>query len=420
MTLPNHIPCQWHCHAPLTSAVIDMSESQIQADLGPQSNCGPVSSFPDDADFPTEEIDWGNKGQVDAMEKQQREALLIGCVEQERSPGKESAATDDSLFDFDKLEEDDKGVHTETTVVREMINHWNQSASAAADSTYLTYDENGLDRWGRPRPCHWSELLSSVRRPVGEAPDGRKIIRLIGNVEESEQQSRERLDSTEAGTDYSVPGSSGFGLPLLTMPGEDRQDEDGSMADLEAKPPDAMSARDLDLSACGQDENEVRNSRKPATARVVGSKRMRMARGMTVDSGAADNVMPRRMVRGKYNKIRPSQGSRAGVHYVAADNARIANEGECDFKFATKEGQAENFTFQIAEVNKALCAVSYLVDHGHQVLFDQDEKTGVDTSRIINKKTGRTIRMVRDRNVWTIEAFIEEEVEEGTGFGRQG
>ena len=145
-----------------------------------------------------------------------------------------------------------------------------------------------------------------------------------------------------------------------------------------------------------------------------------MARGMTVDSGAADNVMPRRMVRGKTNKVRPSPGSRAGVHYVAADNARIKNEGECDFKFSTAEGHDENFTFQIAEVNKAQCAVSYLVDTGHQVIFDQDEETGVDTSRIVNRKSGKTIQMQRERNVWTIDAFIEEEVQNSSPFDRQG
>ena len=65
-------------------------------------------------------------------------------------------------------------------------------------------------------------------------------------------------------------------------------------------------------------------------------------------------------------------------------------------------------------------AVSYLVDHGHQVLFDQDEETGVDISRIINKSTGRTIAMRRERNVWTIDAFIQEDVNEAPGFGRQG
>ena len=92
-----------------------------------------------------------------------------------------------------------------------------------------------------------------------------------------------------------------------------------------------------------------------------------------MDSGAADNVMPRRMVRGKFNKIRPSPGQRAGVHYLAANNARIANEGEAEFNFQTAEGDDEAWVFQIAAVSKVLCAVSYLVDHGMRAIFDKDE-----------------------------------------------
>ena len=137
-----------------------------------------------------------------------------------------------------------------------------------------------------------------------------------------------------------------------------------------------------------------------------------MARGMTVDSGAADNVIPRRMVKGKFYSIRPSKGSRAGVHYVSASSTRIPNEGECDFHFQTKDGQKENFTFQIAEVNKALCVVSYLVDQNNQVIFDRDKATGLDISRIIN--------VTRERNVWTIDAFIEEDPDEAGDVGRRG
>ena len=143
-----------------------------------------------------------------------------------------------------------------------------------------------------------------------------------------------------------------------------------------------------------------------------------MARGMTVGPGAADNVMPRRMVRGK-GKVRPSPGSRAKVHYVAASDQRIANEGETDFCFSTLEGQKQTWVFQIAQVNKVLCAVSYLVDNHHRVIFDQDERTGIDTSHILNKKTGKTIKMKRERNVWTIEAFVEDENEQ-SDFARRG
>ena len=138
-----------------------------------------------------------------------------------------------------------------------------------------------------------------------------------------------------------------------------------------------------------------------------------MARGITVDSGAADPVMPRRMVRGRGNKIRPSSASRAGVHYVSASANRIKNEGETDLHFDTGEGQAQCWTFQIAEVNKCLASVSYLVDHNHRVVFDKDMGSGRDISFITNKATGITIKMRRDCNVWVIDAFITDDAEAG-------
>ena len=140
---------------------------------------------------------------------------------------------------------------------------------------------------------------------------------------------------------------------------------------------------------------------------------------MTVDSGAADNVMPRRLVRGNFSRIRPSPGSKAGVHYVTASDARIPNEGETDFHFFTGEKDKHAWVFQVAAVNKVLCAVSYLVDHGMRVIFDQCEQTGVDTSHILIKGTGQTIKMKRERNVWTIDASVEEE-DTLSSFTRQG
>ena len=144
---------------------------------------------------------------------------------------------------------------------------------------------------------------------------------------------------------------------------------------------------------------------------------MRMARGITVDSGAADPEMPRRMVRGRGNKIRSSKASRNGVHYVSATANRIRNEGETDLHFDTEDGKKLNWTFQIAEVNKVLASVSYLVDHKHRVVFDQDNDTGEDISFITDKASGDVIKMRRDRNVWVIDAYIEEEEAE-QGFTR--
>ena len=104
--------------------------------------------------------------------------------------------------------------------------------------------------------------------------------------------------------------------------------------------------------------------------------------------------------------IRESMASRMGVHYVAANNGRIANEGEVDLKFHTAEGNKEDMCFQIAEVNTALAAVSSLVDRGYNFIFDKDVKTGADMSFMTNKITNITSRFQRERNVWVLDAYV--------------
>jgi hypothetical protein len=162
---------------------------------------------------------------------------------------------------------------------------------------------------------------------------------------------------------------------------------------------------------------ETRGTKTLKSATKIGTKRMRLRRGITVDSGASANVMPRRMVRRQ--RIRPSPGSRRGAHYLAANNGRIANEGECDFKFTTNEGHEKNLTFQIAEVNKALGSVSYLVDNGYRVTFDKDEATGHDISMMFHKATGVTSRFRRERNIWILDALVDEESNADDSFHRQ-
>ena len=99
-----------------------------------------------------------------------------------------------------------------------------------------------------------------------------------------------------------------------------------------------------------------------------------------MDSGAGNSVMPRRMVMNK-SEICESEGSKNGVQYVAASDGRIPNEGEYDFKFETVD------TFQSAEVNTALCAISYLTDKGCKVIFDKNVVTGQVLSHMMNKET---------------------------------
>ena len=139
------------------------------------------------------------------------------------------------------------------------------------------------------------------------------------------------------------------------------------------------------------------------------SKILRMSRGITIDSGAGNSVMPRRMVINK-SEIRESEGSRAGLKYIAANDNGIPNEREYNLTFKTTEGNSEDFTFQIAEVNKALGAVSYLVDRGYKVTFEKNMKTGQDLSHMTNKIKGATTRFRREINEWVLEAYVQVDV----------
>jgi len=158
-----------------------------------------------------------------------------------------------------------------------------------------------------------------------------------------------------------------------------------------------------------------KNRQRLIGARSIGGRRMRLKRGITMDSGASANVMPRRMAMAP-SRIRPSPGSIAGVKYVAANDGVIKNEGEYDFNFTTVEGHDEVVVMQIAEVNKALGSVAYFVDHGYMVIFDKDAKVGKDLSRMIHKASGRISKFRREKNIWILDAFVGVD----QGFIRQG
>ena len=79
---------------------------------------------------------------------------------------------------------------------------------------------------------------------------------------------------------------------------------------------------------------------------------------------------------------------------------RIKNDGEVTFDFETIEGHKEEFVFQVAEVNKALGSVAYVVDKAYRVVRDKSMETGEDMSHMVHKPTKKTYRFRRDRNVW--------------------
>ena len=87
------------------------------------------------------------------------------------------------------------------------------------------------------------------------------------------------------------------------------------------------------------------------------------------------------------------------MHYVAANNARLPNEGQSRLKFMSAEGVVASILFQIAAINKPLVSVSKLVDEGYEVIFTTAE------SYILHRETGKKIQMKRERGVFVVDAY---------------
>ena len=153
---------------------------------------------------------------------------------------------------------------------------------------------------------------------------------------------------------------------------------------------------------------------KAGTKRAV---KMRLKRAIAMDTVAHHNVMPRRMA-GK-RTVTQSPGSKRGLHYVAAGNERISNEGEINFEFQSLEGHKETFVFQIAAVNKALGSVACVVDRAFRVVYDKNMETAQDLTYMCHKPTKNAFRFQRERNVWILDAIVGTESVFGD-FSRPG
>ena len=116
---------------------------------------------------------------------------------------------------------------------------------------------------------------------------------------------------------------------------------------------------------------------------------IREKKGLTIDSGAADHVMPLGWL--AWIIVMASAGSMKGLHYVAASGTRIPNKGQQIVRFLTENGTWAQWVFQVAAINKPLVSVSKLIDDGWRVVFDEE------ASYLTLKKTGNVINIRRER-----------------------
>ena len=409
ISLPQRVDCIWQNHVVQRQNVVDSASANAH-----RAKPSEITSSSSDADSSDEVLERVNDLRQLSLSDQAGATRSVSNVEPEvEHIAKPRVVIDGSpMFEFDELD-----------MLEEMKNHI-EAERREAEYVYVAEDEMDSDGdqipdivhggddhcgslGGRPPPTDEpGRGETSFREMVDRASSSIKAVRKARRSAtlrcKMSNKPRRRCTRLVHQSETKDVVATSFEHSSIIGPRDGFFDFDALNSDEsldEPEPQPDVSDRDIMAVARG--------------ASKVGGRRMRMARGITVDSGAADNVMPRRMMR-KGMRIRPSEASRAGVHYVAANGSRIPNEGETNLKFEDKDGVKHSWLFQVAEVNKVLASVSSMVDSGHRVVFDKDEVTGMDLSFIICKKTGSSVKMKRERNVWIIDAFVD-----GSDFSRQ-
>ena len=119
---------------------------------------------------------------------------------------------------------------------------------------------------------------------------------------------------------------------------------------------------------------------------------------MAVDSGAAEIVIPHRLV--SQYPIRETEASKAGMCYASATNQPIPNLGEQQLPLVTREGSLRGMTLQAAPVSKPLGSVKRMCANSHRVVFDDDG------SYIQNKLTGEINWLREDNGNYMLDVWI--------------
>ena len=134
---------------------------------------------------------------------------------------------------------------------------------------------------------------------------------------------------------------------------------------------------------------------------------------VAIDSGAAETVIPHRLV--GQHPVRATESSRSGMCYASATGQPIPNLGEQCLPLITQEGTLRGMTFQAAPVSKALGSVKRMCSSGHRVVFDEDGLY------VENKITGEINWLREEAGNYMLDLWVipPEEMPAEAGFGRQ-
>ena len=136
---------------------------------------------------------------------------------------------------------------------------------------------------------------------------------------------------------------------------------------------------------------------------------------VTIDSGAAESVMPWGMLSGE--PLVEGEAKKAGVRYVAANGAKMENYGEKKVRFR-KEGVTgiNSMLFQVTDVGKPLASVSRILDKGNTVVFSR----GHGGSYVVSDRTGQRIPLIEEKGTFVMEVEYLEPDPLDEGFAGQG
>jgi hypothetical protein len=133
---------------------------------------------------------------------------------------------------------------------------------------------------------------------------------------------------------------------------------------------------------------------------------------ITIDSGAAESVMPKDSFMNV--PFMPVDLRKSQAKYVAANGSRMGNYGQKRVPFKTKGGDgAQSIVFQVTDVTKPLAAVSRIVEKGNVVQFGPRPE-----DNFIQSGSGKKIPIRRERGTYVIDVEFNDGPA-AAGFPRQ-
>ena len=121
---------------------------------------------------------------------------------------------------------------------------------------------------------------------------------------------------------------------------------------------------------------------------------------LKIDSGAVDTVIPPST--GRAFPVKPSEMSRAGLGYRAANGSPIPAHGERYLSGVSDNWIPFNIKAQVAGVRSPLGSVMHMIKAGNKLVFDSQG------SYMQNKQSGRILPIHEREGGFELDLWIEE------------